>query len=117
MRSPNALEKAIFDKLLEQQFPGRDHIRSILSEFHVEDIDENGSLKIITGNVEAAPTSRQIPVEGYYSDQDGIDVHLLLRMLNGVPEELEIYKDDGSEIIARPLPENIQLLILPSVNP
>ena len=59
-----------------------------------------------------ATVLKRIPVEASGKDQDGVQIHVLLHVLDGAAKELEIYKDDGSPILRMPNPREMQLLVL-----
>jgi hypothetical protein len=85
-------ERAILDRLLTFDFPGRDDLRSQIKNAQVSDLDENGSLRIFTTDTRRAQVLSRIPTEGSCQDVDGITVHLLLHVVDGVVNELEIFK-------------------------
>ena len=76
-------------------------------------IDDEGSLRIIPEKKSFAHVQKLISVKGPYIDSDGIDVHVLLHTPNGMPSELEFYKDDGSSIVKRPCASEVDVIVLP----
>jgi hypothetical protein len=40
----------------------------------------------------------RIPIEGSCPDTDGVVIHILLHVVNGYLNEIEIYKDDSSRV-------------------
>jgi len=48
-----------------------------------------------------AKVKRRIPAEAEFRDTDGVLIHILLHVIDGKVNELEIYKEDGSPIILR----------------
>lgn len=115
LRNPTLPELALLKRLLDAAFPGRDELAATLHEIQVRTIDENGSLELLTHLDKKVPVVKRIPVEAEGSDKDGVVIHVLLHVVDGKPAELEIYKEDGSRIVASPTPSELELLVLPSV--
>jgi hypothetical protein len=59
-----------------------------------------------------AEVVRRIPVEAEFDDQDGVGVHVLLHVLDGYLNELEIYREDSSPLQREPDPEDFRLIVL-----
>lgn len=113
MRQPTAYERSLLERLLEEEFPGRDELRGQLSGCLVETIDHNGSLKFAVRTDVKAPVGWRIPVEGEVEDEDGVTVHVLLHVVEGKADELEIYKDDArNEVLAKVDPYRLWLFRL-----
>lgn len=112
-RSPSAMEQAILRNLLTADFPGREDLAVILSDIRVRTIDECCSLEIVAGGGRRAQVVKQIPVEGYAIDTDGVEAHVLLHVREGLPYELEIFKDDGSPISSLDVFSNMEVMVLP----
>lgn len=102
----------IIERLLEVDFPGRDVILEQINNSVVTEIDENGSLEFDVKIKTKANVKRRIPIEAEYEDADGITIHLLLHVVDGIVKELEIYKDDTSTTIKMPEVKNLRLLNL-----
>jgi hypothetical protein len=51
-----------------------------------------------------------VPVEGSGSDTDGVPIHLLVHVVDGLAVELEIYKADGSPILSMPPLDAIEVI-------
>jgi hypothetical protein len=76
----------------------------------VLDIDSYGSIRLRpSAAAHRAPVHTRVPVEGNGTDSDGVPVHVLLHVVDGLAVELEIYKADGSPILSMPPPEAIEL--------
>jgi hypothetical protein len=97
-------ESAVFKWLLARPFDGRDELAAQLQSARVSRIDAEGSLQFrVSGPVAKVVT--RVPVEGRYfdgSEKFGPAVNLLVHVVAGKLHELEIYKDDGSEILRSP---------------
>ncbi len=92
-REPKVGERKIFDRLLEPKFLGRDALRDQLRDCLVKVIDQNGNLKILVRPDVRAHVKYRIPVEGEFEDRDGVTAHVLLHVVEGKADELEVYKD------------------------
>src|SRR2546430_1059711 len=113
-RKPTPAEAELIQRLLMADFPGKAELAAQLRGSLVRQIDSNGSLELKppSKSIPAPPTKR-IPVEAEAPDQDGVHVHVLLHVVNGLVKEIEIYKDDGSPISRMPKPADFDLLVLP----
>ena len=98
-------EKRVLERLLSSPFAGRDELAVQADRASVSRIDRAGSLQFRTVGP-SAPVSQRVPVEGRYLDGSddplGPAVHLLLHVVDGHLHELEVYKDDGSDIVVGP---------------
>jgi hypothetical protein len=98
-------EIAIIDRLLEVDFPGRDEVAAQIEHSRVSsaDYDDNyGSLDFEVRQAPRAPVTSRVPVSGRTFDVDGVPIEVLLHVVDGIIEELEIVKADGSPIERRP---------------
>jgi hypothetical protein len=111
-RNFTAHEREIIDRLLEKTFPGRDEICEQLRKCLVRTIDEDKSLEFLERSNVKAEVEKRIPVEAEVHDTDGILIHILLHVVDGKVNELEIYKEDGSPIIERPDPSKLKVVCL-----
>ncbi|MGN6664929.1 MAG: DUF6984 family protein [Solirubrobacterales bacterium] len=114
-RSPSDAESAVLQRLLSEHFSGRDALLDQLPTLRVRQIDEQGSLKLKV----IAPTSRaedsfRVPVEAELPDLDGMAIHLSLHVVNGVMDELEIYREDSGLVKRQLSPEELRLIVLDS---
>lgn len=94
-------ERRLVEKLLSPEFPGCEALRAQLDTARVSVIDQDGSLQFRVSGPSAKVTQR-VATEAYYFDAEGTGlrpaVHLLLHVVDGMLNELEVYKDDGSPI-------------------
>jgi hypothetical protein len=103
-------EKCVIRQLLSAEFTGRDEIREQLGSALAKQIDSEKSLQfLINPQCGRANVRSRIPVEGSFADSDGIQIHILLHVIDGVAQELEIYKDDGTPIIQMSSRENLSI--------
>ena len=105
-------EQEIIDRLLEKAFPGRDEIREQMKFCLVRTIDADKSLGFLVKSNVTAKVKRRIPVEAEFQDADGVVIHILLHVIDGKVNELEIYKEDGSPIIESPDPYKLKVACL-----
>ena len=100
-------EAAVLDHLLATDFPGRAELQAQARSALVCRIDREGSLRFQTEGPRAQVRGR-VPVEGrYHDDRTSAEPHrpavnLLLHVIEGRLHELEVYKDDGSDILIGP---------------
>lgn len=97
-RQLTTAEREILDVLLKKDFPGRNELVEQVKNAEVKVIDENHSLSFLIHSALLAPIKRGIPTEARMKDTDGVFVNVLLHVVEGRLNELEIYKDDGSPI-------------------
>src|SRR5438034_4022857 len=108
-RLPSPGEVQILQRLLEADFPGKSAVVKQVNGLGVRRIDPEGSLELHPApGSEKANVTRRIPIEAEGEDQDGTTIHVLLHVVNGIINELEIYKDDGSPIKIFPNPPDLK---------
>ncbi len=76
----------------------------------VRAIDEDKSLEFSVKSDVKSKVKKRIPVEAEFEDADGVLIHILLHVIDGKANELEIYKEDGSPIIKRPDPSKMKVI-------
>jgi hypothetical protein len=102
-------ERKLVDRLLSEGFAGRDEISSQVRSSRVRQIDKEGSLEFLVSGGSMVTSGFRIPVEGWFEDTDGMLVHVLLHVVSGRINELEIYKDDGSQIVQMAEPSRLTI--------
>ncbi len=102
-------ERALLEKLLEPNFPGREELRRQMSSVVVGQVLEDGTLALSCDPEPRAPVKCSIPAEGWCPDTDGVMIHVLLYTVDGLMRLLEVYKADGSEIQKPPTPRDLVL--------
>jgi hypothetical protein len=113
LRPPTPLELQIFARLLSRPFPGSKEIAEQIRTASVRTIDKDGSLEIhSTSPAVANGVKARVPVEAEVEAEDGVCIHLLLHVVSGRVTELEIYKEDGSEIRALPEVDEMRVEIV-----
>lgn len=112
---PTDADRALLERLLGADFPGRDALVPMIHNVLVRTINEDGGLELQSQVGGKALVIKRVPVEAEAKDQDGVVIHALLHVVDGRPIELEIYKDDGSTIKRMPLASAFELIVLPPV--
>jgi hypothetical protein len=95
--------------LLKEDFPGSQALRDQISNLLVRPIDAEGSLRLDASGPRAEVKHR-VPMEAMLEDVDGITIHLLLHVIDGLMNELEVYKDDLGKPQRPLLPEDFRLI-------
>jgi hypothetical protein len=106
-RNLSTNEKALLEKLLDHEFPGRDALRVPLASVTGRQTDKTGSLELNYDGDTLADTELGCPTEGTCPDNDGGVIALLLHVKNGRVRLLEILREDGLEIMSPPRPESL----------
>jgi hypothetical protein len=101
-RSLSAAERELISELTAAEFPGRAEVIKQLQHCVVRLIDEDGSLEINVPQPISAPVLHRVPTELYGPDVDGVQISVLLHVVDGVCREIEIYKVDGTTIQRMP---------------
>lgn len=108
------------DRLLELPFPGRDEIVQQVAGAKVRDVagdgDHKGSIEFKIYTEIRTPVESSVPVEARGFDEDGIEVDFLLHIKDGVVQELEVLKANGSPIVRRPGAETLEVRLLSATN-
>jgi len=102
-------EMGLLRRLLEREFPGRDQLREQLGSVTGRTIDEEGSLALQCRSGPPAPVLCRVPAEGECMDTDGKRINVLLHVVRGFMNELEVYKDDSSAVLRLPSAGDLML--------
>lgn len=103
LRSPSAAERELLQRLLDVDFQGAEALSQQLVKALVEPIDPNGNLRLRPVEATPATVCRRIPVEATYADADGVIVHVLIHVMEGVLKELEVYREDSGDVLVLPV--------------
>jgi len=101
-RRPTGQEFALLARFVESLFVGAPALARQLATTLVTPLDDNGSLRLHPGDTMPAVVNRRIPVEASYPDADGVVVHVLLHVINGWLDELEVYREDSGRVLVPP---------------
>ena len=110
-RPMKSREAALMSAVLGVQFPGRTALVDQLEHAVVRTLDQDGSIEFIVDGLKPALVERRIPIEAQWTDTDGAPVHALLHVVNGLLSELEIYREDGANVLSIPDPECIDVIL------
>ena len=106
-------ERDVLSQLLNHDFPGSAALREQMAHLLARRIDADGSLAFEpVGDACAAQVGRRIPVEAELKDLDGATVHVLLHVLNGRMNELEIYREDSAPLQVPIASKDLRVLVL-----
>ena len=114
LRPPSASEKRLLQRLLTFDFDGAAGLSPQLRILLVEPIDRDGSLRLHPVDATPVPVARRVPVEATYADADGVVVHVLIHVIEGLLSELEVYREDSGGVLTAPV-DATQLALEPWV--
>lgn len=117
LRAFRPFERELVTRLLGSDFPGREEVIEQLRDARVREIDENGSLAIVVGAAQCAPVVHRVPVEAEGRDVDGVSIYALLHVVEGIAQELEFYRADGSQIRRWPSVDTFSVFAPPAPTP
>jgi hypothetical protein len=106
------LEAQLLAVLLGTNFSGRDALAEQVAAASVREIDHNGSLEFAPADATPAEVARRVPVEAELDDNDGVTIHVLLHVVDGLLKELEVYRDDSGRIQRVLDPGDLRLMVL-----
>lgn len=104
-RDLNGDERALIERLLSNDFPGRSGLAVQLAKAKVAYECECGCPSIIlelSPDAVTASVLQRVPVEAETLDFDGMGIHALLHTANGFLRELEIFREDSGPINSLP---------------
>lgn len=102
-------EKQLVDRLLSNDFAGRDAVVAQIEHTLVRQLDNHGCLEFEVSGGPPAFTRFRVPVEGEFEDADGVTIHVLLHIVNHRVKTLEIYKENLSDVQQLPDPSKLRL--------
>lgn len=88
--------------LLSNTFRGSSELLEQCAGLLVQPLDANGSLRLGVTVPQPARVERRIPIEASYLDEDGVRVHILLHVIGGYLDELEVYREDSGAVVRTP---------------
>ena len=110
-RALTPLERAVLNVLLSQPFPGRDELRRQAEDVRVKSRCACGcdtvDLLVEERSSQPAPVVNRVPVEATSTEGPATDV--LLHVVDGLLNELEVYRHDG-EPATLPEPSCLKLV-------
>jgi hypothetical protein len=83
-------------------FLGRAEVIDQLESCLVRVIDDEGSLELRVSSGQVATVRYRVCSELYGPDVDGVQISVMLHVVDGICREIEIYKVDGTDIQRMP---------------
>lgn len=118
IRPPRPLttaERDVLTFLLDEPFPGRDALRRQLVVVKVCEEYGEGDPSVVLcfdpAHPQGAAVTRRVPVEAETVTEDGVGIHVLLHVVDGLLNELEVFRED-SQVVQMPAPGQLKLLHL-----
>jgi hypothetical protein len=116
LRTATEDELALLRHLLSVDFPGRDVLRSQLEGIASEPVTGDGVFELKPQAGTAATVNQRVPVEGEATDADGMQIVILLHVIQGWLHYLELFRADSRPLTSIPPPDAIQVLVRPPVS-
>jgi len=101
-RELNGRERGLLKQLTQPDFIGVAQIREQIGACKARTIDAQGSFELRVENRTPARVFFRVPVELEAKDRDGVPIHVLLHVVDGVAREIEVYKDAPTPIATWP---------------
>jgi hypothetical protein len=106
-------EHEMLSKLLIAQFPGSRELAIQAQNASAKTLDAEGSIALDPGtNAPVADVERRVPVEAEFEDADGVTIHVLLHVVDGLMNEMELYREDSGPILSDRVPTDWRILTL-----
>ena len=111
-RPLSPVKQEMLRRLLSVEFAGKHELLT-----QADSLTAEGSIRrsIAINPGASAPVAnvqRRIPVEAEFEDTDGVTVHVLLHVVDGLMNELEIYREDSAPILGDRLSNGWRLVVL-----
>jgi len=116
-RSLTSEEEGILHHLLSINFQGRDELlKQAQSARVVEECKECPSIAILVDKIpeHSAPVKHRVPIQAQTVDSDGVVMHVLLHVVHGFIDEIEIYRVDLQSVKKLPQPNSLEFMELDS---
>jgi len=108
-------EAGILNRLLSVSFQGQEALLRQAQSVRVsEECKDCRSIKLAVERLPSnvAVVQRRIPIEAEAVDRGGVTIHVLLHVVHGFIDEIEIYREDLQQIAELPKPNSLVLLNL-----
>lgn len=106
-------EEGILHRLLSVDFQGRDRLLiQAQSARVVEECKECHSIVILVDKLpeNVATVKRRVPVHAQTVDSDGGKLHILLHIVHGFIDEMEMYREDLQSVKGMPNPASLEFI-------
>lgn len=113
-RSTGELERALIEKLVSIEFPGSEELSEQLKNASITWRISKGApalLIAVPDDTPLAPVKRRIPIEAEAKDEDGRTLHLLLHVVDGRMNEVEVFREDGERVRRLPRPQDLRVVL------
>ena len=111
-RPLSSIEAEAIARLLSQDFPGRKELLTQATELEARTLDAEGGIALRTSEgMPAAQVVNRVPVMAEFEDSNGVTVHVLLHVINGFLNELEIYQEGLAPIAGGMRPSDFRLFV------
>lgn len=106
-------EQQVLTVLLSADFPGKSALQEQATDALAQPIDSEGSLALAPeAGAPSADVVRRIPVEAELEDLDGTTIHVLLHVVDGFLNELEVYREDSGAVQRDLSPHEFRLIVV-----
>lgn len=112
-RSLTFEENGVLHRLLLADFHGKENLLKQTQSVRVsEECKACRSIVLVVDKIpeNAAPVVCRVPVHAQASDRDGENLHILLHVVQGFIDEMEIYREDLLDVMALPDPKFIEII-------
>ena len=114
LRDLSANERELIDALLSQNFRGQQELKAQAAQASLRAQDHGGALVFaftFADRVVSVDCPVRIPVEAEGSDADGMPIHFLLHVIDGIAKEVEVFREDGNPILQVPLAKSLKFQV------
>ncbi len=105
-RQPTDEELKLINRMLDADFIGAKELKQQLAGMLVRTLDEGtdnyGSIELKLADSNFVRVEKRVPVVARAHDADGTPIEVLLHIIDGRLNEIEIIKFDGTPILNRP---------------
>jgi hypothetical protein len=112
----SAAERNVLDRLLDANLPAHQTLRQQAAHAKVG-AEAKGDTRTIRfvfcAHVPRAEIKARVPVEAQAVDADGGEIAVLLHVIDGRLDELEVYRFDGGDIHDEVDPNSMRVMINP----
>lgn len=117
---PNEAERQLLGRLLSVEFAGVTELRVQIESARVRWIQSAGApalLVLVGPTTPPAKVDSRVPVEGVAVDADQQPLHFLLHVVDGRLSEVEIYREDGGQLLQMPKADALSVECLDRFEP
>jgi hypothetical protein len=115
-RIPSEVECQLVDRLLSEEFSGREEVVAQFAQARVRSIDAEGSLALEVPSEPLAEVQYRVPVSGIGLMEEGTAMEFLIHVVDGHFDELEVVdycRLDGDPVRPWPNPATLEVMVVP----